>query len=124
MSNRPTLPEIGPALAVGLGGGLLSGFFGVGGGIVMVPLILWLLKSDRHKAHATSLAAIFIIALSGVIAYGRNDAIDFSVGLALGVGGLIGAWVGAQLMHRMSPDSLRLIFALILLVAGFRMVFT
>lgn len=103
-------------------GGLLSGFFGVGGGIVMVPLILLLLKADRHKAHATSLAAIFIIALSGVWAYGRNDSIDIAVGLALGAGGLVGAWTGAQLMHRMSSASLRLVFALILLVAGFRMV--
>ncbi len=123
MSNRPSLNDLGPPLAVGLGGGLLSGFFGVGGGIVMVPLILWLLKSDRHKAHATSLAAIFIIAFSGVVAYGRNDSIDFAVGLALGVGGLVGATLGAQLMHRMSSDSLRLVFAIILLVAGARMVF-
>ncbi len=123
MSNRPSLNDLGPPLAVGLGGGLLSGFFGVGGGIVMVPLILWLLKSDRHKAHATSLAAIFIIAFSGVVAYGRNDSIDFAVGLALGVGGLVGATLGAQMMHRMSSDSLRLVFAIILLVAGGRMVF-
>ncbi len=123
MSNRPSLNDLGPPLAVGLGGGLLSGFFGVGGGIVMVPLILWLLKSDRHKAHATSLAAIFIIAFSGVVEYGRNDSIDFAVGLALGVGGLVGATLGAQMMHRMSSDSLRLVFAIILLVAGARMVF-
>lgn len=119
-----TLVARNPAriVVVGLAGGLLSGFFGVGGGIIMVPLIMWLLRADRHTAHATSLGAIFVIAVSGVITYAQAGSIDVAVGIALGVGGLVGAWIGAQLMHRMSSSGLRVVFAIVLIVAGLRMV--
>jgi uncharacterized protein len=112
-----------PALGVGVFGGLLSGFLGVGGGLVMVPLILLWMKTDRHNAHATSLAAIFVVAASGMTGYAAGDAIDPVLGLTLGAGGLVGAAFGARLMHRMSIDGLQLAFALLLVVAGTRMLF-
>lgn len=115
-------PVLGRIIAVGLAGGFLSGMFGVGGGIVMVPLIMWLLHHDRHAAHATSLAAIFIIALSGVVAYGRASSLAVPIGLALGVGGVVGGVAGASLMDRMSPRMLQAVFAAILIGAGLRMV--
>lgn len=87
----------------------------------MVPLILLWMKTDRHNAHATSLAAIFVIALSGVVGYAGGDALDPALGITLGLGGLVGAALGARLMHRMSPTALRLVFALLLVVAGIRM---
>ena len=111
------------AILVGLVGGFLSGMFGVGGGIVMVPLIMWVLGHDRHTAHATSLAAIFLIASSGVVAYASAGSMDASIGLALGLGGIVGGILGATLMHRMSPRGLQLVFALLLVGAGLRMVF-
>lgn len=113
--------SLGRVIVVGLLGGLMSGFFGIGGGIVMVPLIMGLLGSDRHTAHATSLAAIFVIAVSGVVAYNSAGSLDVGTGLALGAGGVVGGVIGATLMHRMSPGRLQGAFALILLVAGVRM---
>jgi hypothetical protein len=113
--------RLGRVLVVGLAGGLLSGFFGVGGGIVMVPLILAVLDTDRHRAHATSLAAIFLIALSALIGYARAGNLDLGVGLALGAGGLVGSAAGAQLMHRMSATSLKVVFAVLLVATGARM---
>jgi uncharacterized protein len=116
--------SISPVRVVGIGvtGGLLSGFFGVGGGIVMVPLLIWLLRVDRHTAHATSLAAIFVIAVSGAVTYGLAGSVDLGLGLALGAGGVAGAYAGAQLMHRLSTSALRIAFAVVLLVTGIRMV--
>ncbi len=108
-------------VAVGAIGGLLAGFFGVGGGIVMVPLIILLLRVDRHTAHATSLAAIFVIAVSGVVAYASAGAWSIPTGLALGIGGVAGGVVGATLMHRMSPKGLQVVFAAVLVIAGLRM---
>ncbi|GIU92342.1 MAG: hypothetical protein KatS3mg011_1248 [Acidimicrobiia bacterium] len=110
------------ALGVGLAGGLLSGFFGVGGGIVMVPLILWVLRADQHQAHATSLAAIFLIAASGAAGYAAAGEVDPGTGLALGAGAVVGAIVGARTMNRMSVPALQLAFAVALIVAGIRMV--
>ncbi len=110
------------ALLVGLVGGLLSGFFGVGGGIVLVPLLVLVLAFDQHAAHATSLAAIFLIAISAFLGYLTADAVDIPVGLALGLGGMAGSAIGASLMHRMSANGLRAVFAVALIVAGVRMV--
>ncbi len=111
------------ALLVGLAGGVLSGFFGVGGGIVLVPLLILAMRFDQHSAHATSLAAIFLIAVSAFLGYWTADAVDILVGIALGVGGMVGSVFGANLMHRMSPNRLRAVFAGALIVAGLRMVF-
>lgn len=110
------------SLAVGLAGGLLGGFFGVGGGIVLVPLILVVLHFDRHAAHATSLGAIVPIALASLAGYAASGAVDVRVGLLLGLGGVVGSTIGATLANRMSPNALRVAFAVVLVAAGIRMV--
>lgn len=109
-------------LGVGFAAGLLSGFFGVGGGIILVPLILLVLKADQHTAHATSLAAIFLIAVSGVVGYATAGEVDLTAGIFMGIGGLVGGTLGARMMHRMSVPVLQGVFAVVLIVAGVRMV--
>lgn len=111
------------SLAVGLAGGVLSGFFGVGGGIVMVPLLVGVLHFGQHEAHATSLAAIFLIAVAAFAGYLSAGEVDPLVGVSLGVGGVAGSIIGAQVMHRMSPNTLRGVFAVVMIAAGFGMVF-
>ena len=118
-SNRPALL----ILTLGLVGGVVGGFFGVGGGIVLVPLILYALKGDQHTAHATSLGAIVLIATASTIRYGIDGNINVGFGIALGVGGVLGSMIGATAMHRLSANTLRLVFAVVLIVVGLRMVF-
>lgn len=108
-------------IAIGVATGLLGGFFGVGGGIILVPLLVWI-GFGRHRAHATSLASFVVIALAGAISFGVAGAIDVAVGVAVGVGGIVGSTVGATLMHRMSARNLALAFAGVLLITGLRMV--
>ena len=109
-------------LIVGIAGGFVGGFFGVGGGIVLVPLILWVLKTERHRAHATSLAAIIVIAISGMAGFAVEGQVDWVVGAGLAIGGVLGAGYGANLMDRLSPATLRHVFAAVLIIAGLRMV--
>lgn len=109
-------------LIVGIAGGFVGGFFGVGGGIVLVPLILWVLKTERHRAHATSLAAIIVIAISGMAGFAVEGQVNWVVGVGLALGGVLGAAYGASLMDRLSPTALRNVFAVVLIVAGLRMV--
>jgi uncharacterized membrane protein YfcA len=66
-------------ILIGFLAGLASGLFGVGGGIVMVPLLVWLVAFDQHRAHATSLAAIVVIAAAGAIVFGNAGSIDYVV---------------------------------------------
>jgi uncharacterized protein len=108
---------------IGLVTGLLSGGFGVGGGIILVPLLL-AVGMDRHRAHATSLASIFPIALAGAVTFGLSGEIDIGLGIAVGIGGVLGSMVGASLMNRMSTRSLSIFFGLVILGAGIRMIFS
>ncbi len=80
------------------------------------------MRLDRHAAHATSLVAILLIALASMAGYAAEGAIDPGLGLALGAGAVVGSVAGAGLMHRMSADGLRLVFAVALVAAGLRMV--
>jgi hypothetical protein len=107
---------------VGSAAGLLGGFFGVGGGIILDPLLVWL-GFGRHQAHATSLASFIVIATAGAISFGVAGAIDVRFGLAVGLGGVVGSVFGASVMSRMSSRALSIVFASVLLVAGLRMVF-
>jgi uncharacterized membrane protein YfcA len=114
-------PSLWALLAVGAIAGLLSGVLGVGGGIIMVPLLTGWLAFDQHRAHAHSLAAIVLIALSAATGFAVAGEIDPVVGLAIGLGGIAGSTAGAHLMHRLSPQALRAVFGLIMIATGVRM---
>ena len=108
---------------IGLAAGLLSGGFGIGGGIVMVPLLV-AVGLDRHRAHATSLASILPIAAAGAVTFALSGEVNLGLGVLVGVGGVIGSIVGASLMNRLSTRSLSIFFGLVLLAAGVRMIFS
>lgn len=106
---------------IGLTAGLLSGGFGIGGGIVMVPLLV-AVGLDRHRATATSLAAIVPIAIAGAITFSVSGEMNLELGIFIGVGGVVGSILGASLMNRMSARSLTVVFGVILLLAAVRMI--
>jgi len=118
MTERPEGHRRGPLLplvGIGAGAGLLSGMFGVGGGIVLVPAMVLLVGFGQHRAQATSLAAILPIAIVGAFIFGRADSVDFLAAALLAAGSLLGVQAGARLMHRLSPERLSLIFAIFLI---------
>lgn len=114
-------PNVWALLAVGAVAGLLSGVLGVGGGIIMVPLLTAVLSFDQHRAHAHSLAAIVLIALSAATGFAVAGEIDPVVGLAIGLGGIVGSTAGAHLMHRLSPQALKAVFGILMVATGTRM---
>lgn len=120
--NREVSAGLLKLALIGAAAGLLGGFFGVGGGIILVPLLIWV-GFDQHRAHATSLASFIVIATAGAVSYGLAGDVDLRVGLVVGVGGIIGSVIGASVMNRMSARSLGIAFALVLVAAGLRMVF-
>ena len=97
-------------LSIGLGGGLLSGLLGVGGGIVMVPLlVLWAAYSQRD-AHAISLGAIIPISIAGIAAYGVAGEVRYWQALGLAAGSIVGAPIGAALLARIDERLLKIVF--------------
>lgn len=103
---------------IGLGGGTMSGLLGIGGGVVMVPLmVLWLGRSQRD-AHAMSLAAIIPISAAGAIVYGGAGRVDLPSAAALALGGIAGARIGAGILARVPERPLKAAFGGFLLLAA------
>ena len=103
---------------IGLIAGLASGYVGVGGGFIMVPLMLAVLDIPMSLASGTSLIAIMILAIPGVIEQGLLGNIDYLAGIAIVVGSIPGALVGARLVRMVPERQLRFIFGGFLLVAA------
>ena len=103
---------------IGLIAGLASGYVGVGGGFIMVPLMLAFLDIPMSLASGTSLIAIMILAIPGVIEQGLLGNIDYLAGIAIVVGSIPGALVGARLVRVVPERQLRFIFGGFLLVAA------
>jgi uncharacterized protein len=99
---------------IGLIAGLFSSLFGVGGGIVIVPLLLLAARCPPHVAAATSLAAIGITALAGSIRYGFEGHLHVGHALLVGVPAAAGAVLGATLAQRLDARPLALGFAALL----------
>jgi uncharacterized membrane protein YfcA len=102
--------------AVGLLAGLLSGLFGVGGGTVIVPLLVLILRFDQRLAAGTSLAAIVPTAAVGVISYGINGSVAWIPALILAAGAVVGAQIGTWLLPKLSQTALRWAFVGFLVV--------
>lgn len=120
-SDRPSVRRILLLLLVGVIGGFFSGALGVGGGIVMVPLMLTFLKFDQRRAAATSLAAIVLSSISGAITYGVAGHTDVVAGLLLGAGGVAGSLIGTRLLKVLPIAILRWGFIALLVVIAVRM---
>jgi len=117
-SSRRRLIE---AAVLGLGAGFLSGMFGVGGGILIVPGLVLFMAMDQRLAHGTSLAAVLPIAVSGTIGFALEDSVDWPVAVALTAGAVIGAVVGTHWLHRLPTSVLAYSFAALLLVSAVRL---
>ena len=106
---------------IGLGAGVLSGLFGVGGGIIMVPAMVLLAGMTQQRASASSLASIVPIAAVGALIFGRADSVDVPAAAILIVASLIGVQFGARLMPRVGDDRLRVGFALLMIAIALTM---
>ncbi len=106
---------------IGLVAGFFSALFGVGGGILIVPLLILVLRFSERPAMATSLGAIGVTALAGTIAYavvGRVHPVEAAL---VGLPAAAGALVGARLQQRVPRRTLSFLFALLLAVVGIRL---
>jgi uncharacterized membrane protein YfcA len=114
-----TLSKTLPIILCGLAAGVMSGLLGVGGGVVMVPLLVLVAKQTQHQAHATSLAAVVLMGAVGAATFAADGKVDEKLAIALAAGSLFGAPLGARIMARTAEGSLKIAFGvLMLLVAG------
>jgi uncharacterized membrane protein YfcA len=109
---------------IGLVAGLFGALFGVGGGIVMVPLLIGLLAYDARVATATSLAAIVFTATFATIAHGALGNVEWGTALLVGIPAMFGVALGLAVKRRMSSRTLTYAFAALLVAVAIDMALT
>lgn len=111
-----------PPFALGGFAGVLSAIMGVGGGFILVPAMLYVLRMKAGVVVGTSLFQIIIVtAMTTILQAGRNQTVDIVLSTLLLVGGVVGAQYGARLSGRFRPDVLRALLGLIVLLVGIQM---
>jgi uncharacterized membrane protein YfcA len=107
---------------IGFAGGVLSGFFGIGGGLVIVPGLMLLLDMTIKQAAGTSLAALLSPAgLIGAYQYWQEGYVDVRIAVAVGVGLLLGALIGARIALGLPSELVQRAFGVLLVLVGVRL---
>jgi uncharacterized membrane protein YfcA len=110
-------------LFIGLAMGLLSGILGIGGGVVLVPMLTFILGTEQHAAQGVSLLVIIPTDISGLFALRKNKLVDFRAVRWIAAGSVAGALLSANFVQFISPFALKKIFGLFIIYAGARMIF-
>ncbi|MGQ0793759.1 MAG: sulfite exporter TauE/SafE family protein [Deltaproteobacteria bacterium] len=111
------------SILIGLAGGLASGFFGIGGGLVMVPAMVYLFQLTQHQAQGTSLAVLTApVVILGAMKYYREGNSNVQMALLIAPSFIVGAYIGATLVHQLSDPTLKKIFGFVLLFVSIRMI--
>lgn len=109
---------------IGLLGGIASGLFGVGGGLVFVPLLMLVRAFDPHLAIGTSLAIVVPTALVAMLTHARSGMVDWKVVPIIVLFAFAGAWIGATLSLQMDSQALKRIYAVFLILIALKIFFT
>ena len=98
-------------VVIGIAGGVFAGLFGVGGGIILVPALIYWADFSQHKATGTSLAVLLPpIGLAATVEYWRHGNVDVKAAAILAATMFVGSWLGANVANRMKGPHLRLLF--------------
>jgi uncharacterized membrane protein YfcA len=122
--KRMTLQTVLIIVLIGLTAGMLSGLIGVGGGIIIVPALVFFLGFSQHQAIGTSLGILLLPAgILAVVNYYKKGFIDLKVVLILFIGYMVGSYFGSNISLNVSQDILKKLFAVTLVIVAVKMLF-
>jgi uncharacterized membrane protein YfcA len=111
-------------IAIGLAAGVLSGIFGIGGGVVIVPALIYLGGFTQHRATGTSLAVLLPpIGIGAMWEYYRHDNVNVPAAMVIAAAVFAGGWLGAMIANRVSGPYLRLAFSIFVISLGLYLLF-
>ncbi len=106
-------------LLTGLVAGIAAGFFGIGGGLIIVPSLVYFAGFSQHKATGTSLAILLApLGLGAVIEYAKKDNVDWRAAAIIGILLALGAWIGGKYANQLKGPPLQLAFGVFAVVMG------
>lgn len=107
---------------IGVVTGFANGLFGSGGGTIVVPAMERFLKIEPHKAHATAIAIILPLSILSMFIYMKNVDIQWFNVIVLSIGGMVGGFIGAKLLNKISDKWLHKIFGAFMILAAVKMI--
>ncbi len=120
--NLEKLKKTSIMLVAGVFIGIINGFFGGGGGMICVPVLL-MMGLTNQKAHATAILIMLPISIASALVYYSHGIVDWNIVIWVALGSLIGGAVGAFILKKISNLTLQYIFAFVVIAAGIRMLF-
>ena len=105
---------------IGLFAGIISGLFSSGGGLILVPAFIYLLKMEDKKARGTAILCILPMVLTSSIFYCKQNIVDISLVIKCVIGGIVGGIIGAKFLNRIPKKYIKAVFALFLLYVGIK----
>lgn len=123
MILRRIIFEKVPIIGIGFVAGVVSSIFGVGGGVILVPMLTFLLNLDIHEAVGTSLLIIIPTAFVGAYVHHKLGNVNLEMAVIVIVGAVIGAWFGAHIAEMTKSVYLEKAFGLLLLIISIKMIF-
>ena len=110
-------------IIIGLIAGILSGFVGVGGGVVIVPALVYVLGMSQHQAQGTSLFVLLLpIGILAVFNYWKSGNVNWKFGLIIALTFVVGGYIGSKVALKLSPALVKLIFGAVMAYVSFRMI--
>ncbi len=109
-------------ILVGLFAGLVSGSFAAGGGMIVVPALIHLFNLEDNKARATSVFVILPMVITSGIFYYNSNYINWKTGALCAIGGVVGGYIGAKLLKKLSTKILRIAFTCFLIYVSIKMI--
>ena len=105
------------SVLIGLVAGISSGFFGIGGAVILIPALVYIFKFSQHLAQGTALAALLLpVGILAVIKYYKSGDVNIKVALFIACGFIIGGFIGATFMQAVPSPVLKKLFAVMLLL--------
>lgn len=108
---------------IGLFAGIICGLFASGGGLILVPTFIYMLKMEDKKARATAIFCILPMVLTSNIFYYKENYIDWKIGILCAIGGIIGGIIGAKLLKKIETKYVRILFTIFLFYVSINMLF-
>ena len=106
---------------IGLLAGIVSGLFSTGGGMILVPAFIYLLKIEDSKARGTSVFCILPMVITSGFFYYKGHYIDWKIAILCAIGGTIGGYIGAKLLKKLPEKILKIAFTIFLIYASYKM---
>jgi len=110
-------------VTIGVVAGILSGFVGVGGGVVIVPCLVYFLGLTQHQAQGTSLFILVLpVGILAVMNYSKTANINWGYGIIIALTFVIGGYIGSKLSLKLSPSVVKLTFGIIMAIVSFKLI--